>query len=79
MAKEPKEMSYPELAQEMWKREDSLEHLMAKAEMARWAAEQARFNGRCMLASAIMAAVSAIASACSAYFAFVSTAAKVAE
>ena len=28
MAKEPKEMSYAELAYEMWKREDSLDHLM---------------------------------------------------
>jgi hypothetical protein len=28
-------MSYDELAQEMWKREGALEHLQAKAEMAR--------------------------------------------
>jgi hypothetical protein len=79
MAKEPKQMSYAELAQEMWKREDSLDHLMAKAEMARRAAEQARWNGRCMLASVIIAAIAAIASACSAYLAFVSATAKLAE
>jgi hypothetical protein len=79
MAKEPKEMSYDELAQQMSTREDCLEHLIAKAEMARRAAEQARWNGRCMLASVIIAAVAAIASACSAYFAFVAAAAKVAE
>ena len=74
MAKDPMEMSEAELTQEMWKKEDSLDHLMAKAEMARRAAAQARFNGRCMLASAIIAAVAAIASACSAYFAYVSAA-----
>jgi hypothetical protein len=79
MAKEWTEMSYAELAQELWRREDSLPHLMAKAEMARRAAVQARFNGRCMLASVIIAAVAAVASACSAYFAFVAAAAKVAE
>jgi hypothetical protein len=71
VVKEPKDMSYAELAQEMYKREDSLDHLIAKAEMARRAAEQARWNGRCMLASVIIAAFAAIASACSAYFAFV--------
>jgi hypothetical protein len=79
MAKEPKEMSDAELTQEMWKREDSLPHLMAKAEMARRAAQQARWNGRFMLASVIIAAVAAIASACSAYFAFIAAAAKLAE
>jgi hypothetical protein len=77
MAKEPRQMSYAELAQEMWKREDSLEHLMAKAEMARRAAVQARFNGYCMLASFIIAAIAA--TAFSAYLAFVSVAAKLAE
>jgi hypothetical protein len=41
----PKEMSYDELAQEMCKREDSLDHLTAKAEMARRAALQAQWNG----------------------------------
>ncbi len=76
MAKEPKQKSYAELAQEMWKREDSLPHLMAKAEMARRAAVQARFNGWCMLASVIIATLAAIASACSAHFAFVAAAAK---
>jgi hypothetical protein len=79
MAREPRQMSYAELAQEMWKREDSLEHLMAKAEMVRRAAVQARFNGYCMLASVIIAAIAAIASAFSAYLAFVSVAAKLAE
>jgi hypothetical protein len=70
MAKEPKEMSYGELAQEMWKREGSLEHLQAKSEMARRSAMQARFNGRIMLASVIIALFAALASACSAYFAY---------
>jgi hypothetical protein len=79
MAKEPNQMSYAELAQEMCKREDSLPHLTAKAEMARRAAEQARWNGRCMLASVIIAAIAAIASACSAYFAFVSATVRLAE
>jgi hypothetical protein len=46
MAKEPTEMSDAELTQEMWKREDSLPHPVAKAKMARRAAEQARWNGR---------------------------------
>ena len=36
--------------------------LMAKAELARRAAEQARFNGRCMLGAVIIAALAAIAS-----------------
>jgi hypothetical protein len=52
---------------------------MAKAEMARRAAVQARFTGYCMLASVIIAAIAAIASAFSAYFAFVSAAVKLAE
>jgi hypothetical protein len=67
MAKEPKDMSYDELAQEMWKREDSLPHLQAKAEMARRAALQARWNGYCMLASVMVATIAAIISAASAY------------
>ena len=71
MAKAPKDMSYEELAQEMCKRENSLDHLTAKAEMARRAALQARFNGRVMLASVIIAMLAAIASACSAYFAYI--------
>jgi hypothetical protein len=74
MSKEPKEMSYDELAQEMWKREDSLPHLQAKAEMARRAALQARFNGWIMLTSVVIAFLAALASACSAYFAYLHTA-----
>jgi hypothetical protein len=35
MAKRPQDMSLNELAQEMWKRADSLDHLTAKAEMMR--------------------------------------------
>ncbi len=77
MPKEPKDMSYDELAQEMWKREASLEHLQAKAEMARRAAVQARFNGWVMLASTIIALMAAAASACSAYFAYVNTTLKI--
>jgi hypothetical protein len=73
MAKQPKDMSYDELAQEMNTRADSLRHLTAKAEMARRAALQARRNGRYMLASVIVAAIAALASACSAYFAYLST------
>ena len=33
MAKHPSQMTEAELAQDMWKRADSLDHLMAKAEM----------------------------------------------
>lgn len=73
LAKTPKEMSYDELAQEMYKREDSLDHLTAKAEMARRAALQAQWNGRCMLASVIVATVAAVASAASAYSVHLST------
>ena len=72
MAKDPIQMSFDELAQDLYKREDSLDHLTAKAEMARRAALQARWNGRCMLASVIIAALAAIASAVSAYFAYLS-------
>lgn len=73
MGKAPQEMTYEELAQEMWKRADSLDHLTAKAEMARRAALQARSNGWCMLASVIVAAIAATASAVSAYYAYLST------
>lgn len=73
MAKEPKKMSYDELAQEMYKRQDSLDHLTAKAELARRAALQARCNGWFMLASVIVAALAALASAASAYFAYLNT------
>ena len=48
-------MSYDELAQEMWKHENSLEHLQAKAKMARRAALQGRVNGWVMLTSVIIA------------------------
>jgi hypothetical protein len=72
MGKHPKDMSYDELAQEMWKREDSLPHLQAKAEMARRAALQARQNGRYMLASVIIAAIAALLSAASAIFTWLS-------
>jgi hypothetical protein len=72
MAKDPRQMSFDELAQDLYKREDSLDHLTAKAEMARRAALQARWNGRCMVASVIIAALAAIASAVSAYFAYLS-------
>jgi len=74
MGKKHADMTYDELVQEMWKREDSLEHLQAKAEMARRAALQARLNGRIMLASVIVALFAALASACSAYFAYLHTA-----
>jgi hypothetical protein len=76
-AKDPMEITYAELAQQMSTRVDCLEHLTAKAEMARRAAVQARFNGRCMLASVIIAMLAAIASAVSAYFTFVAAAVKV--
>ncbi len=72
MAKEPKDKTYDELAQDMCKREDCLEHLTAKAEMTRRTAVQATWNGRYMLASVIVAAASAIASAFSAYYAYLS-------
>ena len=72
MPKEPKDMTYDELAHEMYKREDSLPHLTAKAEMARRAALQARWNGRCMLASVIIATFAALTSAGSAYFTYLS-------
>ena len=73
MAKTPKKMSYDELAREMYKREDSLDHLTAKAEMARRAALQARRTGRYMPASVITAAIAAIASAVSAYYAYLNS------
>jgi hypothetical protein len=70
MAKRPQDMSYDELAQEMYKRPDSLDHLTAKAEMARRAAVQDRWKGWLMLASVVVAALAAIASAFSAYFTY---------
>jgi hypothetical protein len=63
VAKEPIDMTLRELAQEMCKRPDSLDHLTAKAEMERRRTEaQLRATGY-MLASSIAAAVSATGSA----------------
>jgi hypothetical protein len=73
VAKDPKDMSYDELAQDMYKRADSLDHLTAKAEMARREALQVQRNNNYMLASVIVAAIAALASMFSAYFAYLST------
>ena len=62
-----------QLAQEMCKRPDSLDHLTAKAEMARRAAVQDRRRSWIMLASAVIAAIAATASALSAYFSYLQT------
>jgi hypothetical protein len=56
MAKQPSEMTSAELAQEMWKRADSLDHLQARAELE-------RRRSRYMLTSAIGTAASATAAA----------------
>ena len=69
-------MTYDELAQEMYKRADSLDHLTAKAEMARRAAVQDRWKGWIMLASVVIAAIAATASAFSAYLTYLSVVAK---
>jgi len=73
LAKEPKDKTYDELAQDMYKRPDSLDHLTAKAEMARRSASVSLRNSRLMLASVLIALVAAIASAASAYFAYLSS------
>jgi uncharacterized membrane protein len=73
MAKAAREKTYDELAQDMCTREDCLEHLTAKAEMARRAAVRDRLISWTMLASVLIAAVAAVASACSAYFAYLSS------
>jgi len=70
MAKFPHDKTYDELAHDMCTRADGLQHLAAKAEMARRAAVQDRFRSRVMLASTIIAAIAAVASALSAYFAY---------
>jgi hypothetical protein len=67
MAKFPQDKTYDELAQDMCTRADGLQHLTAKAEMARRAAVQDRFRSWVMLASTIIAAVAA---AFAAYFAY---------
>jgi septal ring factor EnvC (AmiA/AmiB activator) len=78
--KQPEEMTLEELAQEMRKRTDSLDHLTAKAEMTRRqvvssieatsaqkaAADAATINAQYMLWSVIVAAIAAVASALSA-------------
>jgi hypothetical protein len=73
MAKPPSEMTLAELAQDMCTREDSLMHLTAKAEFNRRqleaqleATKTAKRNSNYMLASVIIAAVSAIAAAAAA-------------
>lgn len=67
MVKKPKQMTADELAQEMHKREDALDHLMARAEME-------RRRSRYMLTSAIgtsaSAAAAAIAAIVAAYVAY---------
>jgi hypothetical protein len=64
MAKPPPEkMTMAELAQEQWKRADSLDHLMAKAEMERRRTEAQLRGTKIMLASCIVASVSALGSA----------------
>jgi shikimate kinase len=69
-------MTYDELAQEMYKRADSLDHLTAKAEMARRAAVQGRWKSCMMLASVIVATIAATASAFSAYYTYLSVIAR---
>jgi hypothetical protein len=85
MAKEMKDKTLEELAVDMYTRADSLPHLMAGAEINRRLAvsqldaakatiETAAFtnrNANYMLASVIVASGAAIASAASAYFAYV--------
>jgi hypothetical protein len=73
MGKEPKDKTLDELMQDMCTRADCLEHLTAKAEMARREALQVQRNNNYMLVSVIVAAVAALASALSAYFAYLST------
>jgi hypothetical protein len=63
LSKEPSKLTDDELAQEMWKRPDSLDHLQARAEME-------RRRSRYMLTSAIGTSVSA---ACAAAAAIVAT------
>jgi hypothetical protein len=79
VAKASKDMSFDELAQEMCKRPDSLDHLTAKAEITRRQTEAqleathaSTRNANYMLASVIIAAVSALASALTAFIAFLS-------
>ncbi len=69
MAKEPHQKTNAELAQDLSTRPDSLVHLTARAEMARRAAVQDQWRSWIMLASVVIAALAAAASACSAYFA----------
>jgi hypothetical protein len=78
--KEPQAMTFAELAQEMNKREDSLDHLTAKAEIMRRQTEAqidatraTTRNANYMLASVIVAALSALAAAVSAHFAYLAS------
>ena len=78
--KKPQAMSLAELAQELNKREDSLDHLTAKAEITRRQTEAqldatraTKRNANYMLASVIVAALSATAAALSAYFAYLAS------
>src|SRR3954452_12708418 len=87
LAKEMHDKTLDELAVDMYAREDALPHLMAKAEIARRltvaqldaakaTVDTARFterNAKYVLASIFVALLSAIGSAASAYFAYLST------
>jgi hypothetical protein len=87
LAKEMSEKTLDELAVDMYTREDALPHLMAKAEVtrrltvaqldaAKATIETANFtkqNAQYMLASVIVALLSALAAATSAYFAYLTT------
>ena len=64
MAKEPHQKTNAELAQDLSTRPDSLVHLTARAEMARRAAVQDQWRSWIMLASTVIAALAAAASAC---------------
>jgi hypothetical protein len=85
--KEPKAMSLAELAQEMYKREDSLPHLMAKAEIVRRQTEAQLDAARATIrntvymrwsvivaaVATVVAAASAVAAAVSAYFVYLAS------
>jgi hypothetical protein len=69
MAKDAFDMTDRELAREMCKRADSLDHLTARAEMERRRSAVQLRTARYMLASSIAALISAAGSAVAAYVA----------
>jgi hypothetical protein len=67
LSKEPSKLTDDELAQEMWKRADSLDHFQARAELEKRRSRYMRYSAIGTSVSAVGAAVAAIVATYIAY------------